>query len=389
MARRTAVPGGVSDDDCRVIDVEQFDELIRSLNDRFDVRGPVPSSDAIVLGRVRRAQDLPIGWRDEQYPGRYCARGEGGDEYFGYAVGPTSPKAELLPARQVMWRSEGRGDHLTFVEPSARTSDLAFFGIRPCEVAALSILEKVLVGGDYPDPHVDDLRRGLFVAVVECSRPAATCFCSSMGTGPDARVDFDLALTELFEPHRFLVRCGSDRGRREVERVTSARAGDADWVARDEVLDRATSRLTRRVDHEGVVALLERSMDHPMWSDVAERCLGCANCTMVCPTCFCTDVHDVTDLAGVTRRQRSWSSCFDVEHSYLHGGAVRTSMSSRYRQWLSHKFSTWWDQFGSSGCVGCGRCLTWCPVGIDVTAQLATLRVEAPRDAEPTVASAP
>ena len=386
MAPRTTMPGEVAEADWRLLDLDQFDEFIRSLNDRFEVRGPVPTSGAIVLGRLRRARDLPIGWRDEQSPGRYRASDQGDDEYFGHAVAATGPKTELLPARQVMWRSEGRGEHLKFVEPDARSRDLALLGVRPCEVAAISILERVLVGGDYHDPHVDDVGRGMFVAVVECARPAATCFCSSMGTGPGIDDGFDVALTELFGPHRFLVRIGSERGRREVARVTSTRAHDTDLVARAEVLERANQRLTRHVDREGVATLLEHNVEHPMWSDVAERCLGCANCTMVCPTCFCTDVHDVNDLAGDVTRLRTWSSCFDIDHSYLHGGAVRTSMSSRYRQWLTHKFSTWWDQFGSSGCVGCGRCVTWCPVGIDVTAQLATLHVKELRDVDSRVA---
>jgi sulfhydrogenase subunit beta (sulfur reductase) len=96
---------------------------------------------------------------------------------------------------------------------------------------------------------------------------------------------------------------------------------------------------------------------------------------MVCPTCFCTSVEDSTDVDGdgVVRVQR-WDSCFTVDYSYIHGGSVRSSDRSRYRQWMTHKLSTWFDQFGSSGCVGCGRCITWCPVGIDITEEVAAIR---------------
>lgn len=95
---------------------------------------------------------------------------------------------------------------------------------------------------------------------------------------------------------------------------------------------------------------------------------------MVCPTCFCTGVEDVTALAGdVTERVRKWDSCFTADFSYQHGGVVRESTKSRYRQWLTHKLSSWVDQFGSSGCVGCGRCITWCPTGIDLTAEVAAI----------------
>jgi ferredoxin len=136
----------------------------------------------------------------------------------------------------------------------------------------------------------------------------------------------------------------------------------------------AAGATTRQLSVDGLAALLARNLDHPRWDEVAERCLACGNCTLVCPTCFCSDVRDKTTLTGEIRRERSWASCFDLEHSYLHGGPVRATTSSRYRQWLTHKLSTWWDQFGTSGCVGCGRCIAWCPVGIDLTEEAAAIR---------------
>ena len=108
---------------------------------------------------------------------------------------------------------------------------------------------------------------------------------------------------------------------------------------------------------------------------MAERCLTCGNCTLVCPTCFCTNVEDVGDLTGDhAERWRVWDTCFSVDYSYIHGGSVRPSGRARYRQWLTHKLATWHDQFDSSGCVGCGRCITWCPVGIDITQEVAAIR---------------
>ena len=141
---------------------------------------------------------------------------------------------------------------------------------------------------------------------------------------------------------------------------------------------RCAAGIQRPMPAAGVHVLLLRNLAHPRWKDVARRCLTCGNCTMVCPTCFCTTVEDASDLSGqrVSRSQR-WDSCFDLQFTNLHGGSIRSSTQSRYRQWISHKLSTWHDQFGGSGCVGCGRCIVWCPVGIDITAEAMALHDEA------------
>jgi ferredoxin len=254
---------------------------------------------------------------------------------------------------------------------------LAIFGARPCEVAALGVLDRVLIGGDYVDPRYAERRRDTFVVVAECARPASTCFCCSMGSGPESVGDFDLALTELVAGRRYLVRVGSSRGAQMLEGLDVDVAGEDDQDARRRLLDDARSAMGRHLDTEGLAEVLAEQVESPRWQAIAERCLSCGNCTLVCPTCFCSDVHDTTDLDGTIYRERTWSSCFDLDHSYLHGGSVRAATSSRYRQWLSHKLSTWWDQFGQSGCVGCGRCVTWCPVGIDITHEAAMMRVSA------------
>ncbi len=129
------------------------------------------------------------------------------------------------------------------------------------------------------------------------------------------------------------------------------------------------------MDTENLRDLLLSNLEHPRWDDVAQRCLSCTNCTMVCPTCFCASVSEVSDLTGdQVQRVRQWESCFNIDFSYTAGGTVRGDTRSRYRQWLTHKLASWHDQFETSGCVGCGRCITWCPVGIDLTEEVAAIR---------------
>ncbi len=369
----------MSVDDGAVFDSGGLDQLIGVLRSAgYRTIGPIVSDGAIVYGTVTGVNDLPVGWRDHQEPGRYRLEQVSDAHLFDWAVGPSTWKSEFFTAEETVWQASIADGQVTFSEPDDDTGPVAVIGARPCELSALAALDRVLQGGAHPDDRYAVRRSGTFVVAVECGAPAGTCFCSSMGTGPAARAGFDLALTELFDGgHRFQVQVGSAAGAGVLAQVPHRSAGDGDRVARQETLARAEARMGRRLDTDDLPDLLARNLDHPRWEEVAERCLSCGNCTLVCPTCFCSDVKDATDLAGTVERQRRWASCFDVEHSLLHGGPVRPTTASRYRQWLTHKLSTWWDQFGESGCVGCGRCITWCPVGIDLTEEAAAIRTSA------------
>jgi ferredoxin len=373
--------------DAAVMDSEGLDALITALAVLgYDTKGPVVRDGAILPGPVQSVADLPVGTHDVQAPGQYRLEHGEDENIFGWAVGPGSWKAEFFPPTQELWRSTVVDDSVNVTMPDLEMAPLAIIGARPCELVALGILDRVLVDGAHPDPRYAARRVGAFVVAAECGSPAATCFCTSMDSGPGAESGFDLALTELNDDdgHRFVVRIGSERGADMLARVPVTDPTSRDLLARDRVLTSAAANIDRRLETEGLPELLARNIDHPRWDEVAERCLACGNCTLVCPTCFCSDVSDTTDLAGDVRRQRTWASCFDLDHSYLHGGPVRSSTSSRYRQWLTHKLSTWWDQFDTSGCVGCGRCIAWCPVGIDLTEEAAAIR-----DSDGAVRSAP
>jgi sulfhydrogenase subunit beta (sulfur reductase) len=337
--------------------------------------GPVVRDGAIVPGEIHGVDDLPTGYHDEQAPGSYRLSRDDGDEVFGWAVGPGSWKAELFPPTQVVWRATIEDGRFVPTEPPEDESAVAIFGARPCEVAALDVLDRVL-GDDKVDPRYAARRRRLFIVAVECGTPAGTCFCTSMSTGPGTEADVDLAVTELVGdgPARYLVRVGTEEGAQALGAIAHRPATEEDWEARRKVLAASTEKIHRTLDTNGLPELLEHNLEHPRWDQVAERCLSCGNCTSVCPTCFCSDISDVSDITGGLERRKEWSSCFNLDHSYLHGGAVRPTIRSRYRQWLTHKLGTWWDQFDTSGCVGCGRCIAWCPVGIDLTEEAAAIR---------------
>jgi ferredoxin len=270
---------------------------------------------------------------------------------------------------------EGEGFRVAVEDPAP--SRFAFIGVRACEIHAIAIQDKVLCQGPYPDQAYAMRRRDAFIVAVNCGQAGGTCFCVSMNTGPKADSGFDLALTELISDgvHEFLVEVGSEAGAAVLAQIPHGPAGEAQRAAAAAAVARAASQMGRSMDTAGLKELLQANLNHPRWDEVAERCLTCGNCTMVCPTCFCTTVEDTSDLAGTSaERVKKWDSCFTIDFSYLHGGSVRQTGKSRYRQWMTHKLASWIDQFGSSGCVGCGRCITWCPVGIDITEEAAAIR---------------
>lgn len=331
-----------------------LDALIAALKaGGYRVIGPRLSDDAIVYDDIDGIRDLPAGLGDEQEGGHYRLRKRGDDALFGYTLAPQGWKRYLHPPRERLFAARRTGSGFVVQPPDPPGPPFAFIGVRACELAAMALQAKVLT----EDPNHQRRLRDAFVVAVECREAGATCFCASMGTGPEVRSGFDIRLVE--EGDHFVADAGSERG--------AALLGELPEAAPPQPAEFPMGRI---MDTKAAAALKEVP-EHPRWADVAARCLACGNCTMVCPTCFCTNVEDMTDLTGQhAERWQSWDSCFSVEFSYIHGGAVRTETRSRYRQWLTHKMSSWFDQFGSSGCVGCGRCITWCPVGIDVTAEV-------------------
>ncbi len=363
-----------------VLELSGVETLLGAIRRRgYRLLGPTVRDGAIVYDDIESASDLPVGWSDEQDGGTYRLRRRDDGALFGYAVGPHSWKRFLHPPRILQWRAKRTGDGFEAKSQPDEPDRFAFVGVRACELAAIDVQDRVLVEGACPDPVYEARRRGALIVAVNCASPASTCFCTSMGTGPRASAGFDLALTEVVDAgsHTFVAEVGSPRGAELLDATPHRPSLPEDSAAAERVVEQAAANMGRTLDTRGIHDLLLGNLDHPRWDDVASRCLSCGNCTMVCPTCFCTTTEDVTDLTGETsERWRRWDSCFTLDHSYLHGGSVRASTRARYRQWMTHKLATWIDQFGTSGCVGCGRCITWCPVGIDLTEEVAAIRGE-------------
>lgn len=361
-----------------VIGVEGVGQLLRELAARgHRVLGPTVRDGAIVYDDIGVVSDLPIGWTDRQDAGRYRLERRDDEALFGYAVGPQSWKKFLHPPMETLWRARRTSGGLAVSAEEAVSERFAFIGVRACELHAIAIQDRVFLEGPYVDKNYGIRRQDAFIVAINCAVAGGTCFCVSMNTGPKAQAGFDLALTELIEGERhvFLVEVGSEAGAGVLALIPHQAASGDDIAGADAVVAHTAGHMGRELETTGLKELLQGNLTHPQWEKVADRCLSCGNCTMVCPTCFCTTVEDHTDLAGTEAvRVKEWDSCFTSDFSYIHDSSVRKTTSSRYRQWMTHKLANWIDQFGTSGCVGCGRCMTWCPVGIDITAEAAAIR---------------
>jgi ferredoxin len=361
-----------------VVESAHLQHLLDALATRgYQVVGPTVRDGAIVYEAIDSVDELPIGWTDEHDGGRYQLQKRDDQAWFGYVVGPHSWKKFLHPPELRLWQAQRQDNGFQFLDENPDIPKYAFLGVRSCELHAIAIQDKVFMHGAYIDATYASRRQDVFTIAVNCGQAGGTCFCVSMQTGPQATGGFDLALTEILDGNRhvFLVQIGTAQGAAVMHDVPHHDAPAEDLQVAEQIVAQTATQMGRHLDTAGIQDLLYQNPNHPRWEEVATRCLSCGNCTMVCPTCFCTTIEDVTDLTGShAERWRKWDSCFTQDFSYIHGGSVRTSTRSRYRHWLTHKLATWIDQFGTSGCVGCGRCITWCPVGIDITEEVRALR---------------
>ena len=353
----------------------ELDALLADLRaDGFQTIGPHLQDESVVYKEIEALKDLPRGMASQQKPGAYRLTRTGKNRYFDFIPAMHSWKRFLFPSQIDLFEAtrKGKWEFKPNDKPQPR---YALIGVRACELAAIQVQDRTFLRPDFTDPIYKARRESLFILAVNCLYPNATCFCVSMGTGPRHQVGFDLCITEMDDV--FLVEVGSELGLSYLDHRKYELPSAFVQTAANQAIDRAAHSMGRTMDTSDLPELLTHNLDAERWAEVAKRCLSCANCTQVCPTCFCWDAVDHVNVTGTaTRRERIWDSCFNPFYSTVFGGQTRPNIRSRYRQWLTHKVATWKGQFNVLGCVGCGRCITWCPVGIDITEEVAAIRKE-------------
>jgi formate hydrogenlyase subunit 6/NADH:ubiquinone oxidoreductase subunit I len=361
----------------RLLERSQLARLVELLRrDGFEVRAPVLVDGAVRFEPIAAAGELATALRDVQAPARYQLEPDPSEPVFGVANGVSGLKRLFLAPHERLFglTREGASFRVELLEPPRRP--MAVLGARPCDLAALAIQDRILLGDRHVDAWYEARRRDAFLVAVNCTRAAGTCFCASLGSGPEVEAPHDLALTEVAAG--FHARAASARGAAILAELDSREVSATELDEERRALEACARSQQRTLDTRGLPELLYRNLEHPRWAEVAERCLACGNCTMVCPTCFCVTLDDSVSLDGQrAERSRAWDSCFTPDHGYVHGKNYRPHTRDKYRQWLTHKLAGWVEQFGTSGCVGCGRCVTWCPAAIDLTVEVAEIRATA------------
>ena len=314
------------------LSMEGFASLFEVLREEgFQIIGPTIEQDAIVYDRIDSVSNLPKGWMDIQEPALYRLKKREDEALFGYNVGPHSWKRFLFPPNVTLTEADRTDQGWQFSESKNDPPKFAFLGVRACELAAMQIQDRVFIGGPYVDPIYQQRRERALVIAVNCSQAASTCFCTSMNTGPRCTSGFDLALTELSDG--FVIESATPEGQAIVNQLTTKTATEENLKAAEAARQRAVDQITKQMDTTDIRDLLMSNLEHSRWDDVASRCLSCTNCTMVCPTCFCSTVTEISDLKGDhVERQRQWESCFNLDFTYMNGGIVRDNTRNRYRQ---------------------------------------------------------
>lgn len=353
--------------------------LFDKLKDSHNVIGPRVENGVIVLSQID-VSDIPAGFEDHQGSGSYrLAKGER-PEIFSFSVGPDSIKRFLHPPVSEMFAFERSRTGITITPSGREEKPLAFIGIRACDLSALKLYDRIFLDGPVRDKTYASLRNNSLIIALNCSSPGDNCFCSSMGTGPEVKDGHDIVLTELKDS--FLIEVGTVRGQDLLVQLALEEATDSDVNDKANRIEACRRSMKKSIRADELPELIYKNLDHPQWADIAERDLECGNCTQVCPTCFCNSTYELVRLQGISRtsreisgiRARKWDSCFSRNFARVHGGNFRPSRRARYRHWMAHKLAYTMEQFGLPGCVGCGRCITWCPAGIDITMELETLR---------------
>lgn len=322
----------------------RFDDLrdfVSSLLDVYQVFAPVNGSDRLARVDASTSVDLRRGNTK------------------------LSPKSFFFPQIETLFIFDRKTHDAHEKDEEVQEKPLLLFGIRPCDARAFTLMDRIFVNDAPRDPYYLKRKESAVTITLACTHPSPTCFCTSVGCAPDAEDGADVIFFEL--EHRYLIKTLTPHGDAVIERIQACmhNATEDDNREKDYLMKEANEKVERCFDCEALCAKLD-DFDAPYWQELHQKCLGCGVCTFLCPTCHCFDITDEI-LRRLGRRVRTWDSCmFPLFTQHASGHNPRPTQKERLRQRIMHKFNYTKKCYDETFCVGCGRCILYCPANIDI-----------------------
>jgi ferredoxin len=323
-----------------IISKTKINEFIQYVITNYSVFAPVRDKDIFLFKEIKKADEMNLEYDNSKIP----------------------PKSIFLPQTETLFKFYKNRD--IELETPKKDKKTCVFGIRPCDAKSLKILDQVFTG-EYEDSLYISRRKNSVLIGLTCHTPSLNCFCTSINGSPAGTDGLDVLLTDIGD--RYYVDLITDKGKKFVENIpffTPARKEDK--KKKEKKVKKAKDSITRHIQCKNLVSHLDSMFDHDYWKEIAKKCLGCGICTFLCPTCHCFDMQD--ELAGDKgARVRVWDSCMYPEYTMQASGYnPRPHQTNRIRNRVFHKFNYLPKNNQVFGCVGCGRCITECPVNIDI-----------------------
>jgi sulfhydrogenase subunit beta (sulfur reductase) len=329
----------------RILKKDNLRDFLNKLVQSFHVIAPIRQNNHSLYKSIEKAEDVCLDYRRPL----------------------KSAKEIFFPQNEVMFYFNQRTQKL--VESVNREKKTILFGVPPCDLAGIAAQDRLFTTGAFQDVYYLRRRKQTILVGLGCPEPDDTCFCHLFEIDRLASSITDLFLTPIGD--RYFIKVQTEQGEQLVENLPEASPEDS--KALDDLKNKPVEFKIEFIPLKDVIPFLRENFDSPVWDEISKRCIGCAACTFVCPTCHCFDITDDVKK-GMGRRVRTWDGCMFPKFTlHASGHNPRTAAAQRMRQRFLHKFSYFVDNQGVISCTGCGRCIAVCPVNMDIRETLKKL----------------